>query len=112
MEEIECHECNHEMTADILYTHFPRGRLPVRGYRCEKCGYEMIPLEEAKSAQDEAEKLGLYGVANPLTGRYITKSGNNLCVYIPKEYERVLDLKPKTPVKIWLQGDTICIQPE
>jgi hypothetical protein len=112
MEKIKCSECNGEMTPDILFTHFPEGKLPVRGYRCEKCGYELIPLDEAKRVQNEAEKLGLYGVANPLTGRRITKSGNNLSVYIPREYQKELNLKPKTPIRMWLQGDRICIEPE
>ena len=112
MEKIKCHECNSEMNPDILFTHFPEGKLPVRGFRCEKCGYELIPLDEAKRVQDEAERLGLYGVANPLTGRHITKSGNNLSVYIPREYEKELNLKPKTSIRMWLQGDRICIEPE
>jgi len=112
MERIRCNKCKIEMTPDIIYTHFPRGKLPVRGYRCEKCGYEMIPLEEAKRVQDEAEILGLYGAPNPLTGRNVTRSGNNLSVYIPKEYEKKLDLKKGTPIRMWLQGDTICIEPE
>ena len=112
-EKIRCHQCNDdEMKPDILYTHFPEGKLPVRGFRCEKCGYELIPLEEAKRAQEEAERLGLYGVANPLTGHRITKSGNNLSIYIPKEYERKLNLKPRTAIKMWLQGNKICVEPE
>jgi hypothetical protein len=100
------------MIPDIINTHFPEGILPVRGYRCEKCGYELIPLEEARRAQELAEKLGLYGAPNPLTGHNITKSGNSLSVYIPKEYEKKLGLKKGTPIKLWLQDDRICIETE
>lgn len=91
-----------------MLTHFPEGALPSRGYKCDKCGYELIPLEEVKRVQEEAERLGLYGAPNPLT-RKITKSGNNLAFYIPKEYERELGLKKGSKVKVWLKEDRICI---
>ena len=98
------------MVADILFTHFPRGSLPTRGFRCSACNYELIPLDEAKRVQHEAEKLGLYGALNPIT-RKITKSGNNLAVYIPKDFEKKLGLEKGTPIKLWLNEDEICIQP-
>lgn len=108
MDKVECHSCNVNMEPDILYTHFPRGKLPTRGYRCPKCNYELIPIEEAKRVQQEAERLGLFGATNPLVRR-ITKSGNNLAVYIPKEFERKMGLKKGTQIKLWLQHDEICI---
>jgi len=107
----KCHRCNADMKPDILYTHFPKGQLPTRGYRCPNCLNELIPLEEAKRVQEQAESLGLFGEANYLT-RTITKSGNNLAVYIPKEIEKTLGIKQGRTVRLWLQNDEICIKPQ
>lgn len=106
----KCHRCETDMKTDILFTHFPKGKLPTRGYRCSQCGYELIPLEEAKRVQQQAESLGLFGAVNQLT-RTITKCGNNLAVYIPKEIERALGLEKGRKVKLWLKHDEICIKP-
>jgi len=106
----KCHSCETDMRPDILFTHFPKGKLPTRGYKCSQCGYELIPLEETKRVQQLAESIGLFGAANYLT-RTITKSGNNLAVYIPKEIERTLGLKQGRKVKLWLKHDEICIKP-
>jgi len=97
------------MEPDILYTRFPKGALPARGFRCPRCNYELVPLSEAKRVQHEAQKLGLFGVVNPLA-RKITKSGNNLAVYIPKDFEKKLGLKKGTPINMWLKEDEICVQ--
>ena len=106
---VRCHDCDAEMEPVILYTHFPRGRLPARGFKCPRCDNELIPMDEAERVQHEAERLGLYGVVNPLIRR-VTKSGNNLAIYIPKEFEERLGLKKGTKVKLWLQEDQICAQ--
>jgi hypothetical protein len=105
-----CHSCEIDMKPEILLTHFPKGELPTRGYKCSQCGYELIPLEEAKRVQQEAESLGLFGSVNHVT-RTITKCGNNLAIYVPKEIERTLGLKQGRKVKLWLENDEICIKP-
>jgi hypothetical protein len=97
------------MEVDVLFMHFPKGSLPVRGFRCPKCKSELIPIEEGKRVQQLAEKLGLFGAPNALN-RKIAQSGNNLVVYVPKEYERQLGLAKGDPIKIWLKDDEICIQ--
>jgi len=107
---LKCHSCDVDMKTEILFTHFPKGELPTRGYKCAQCGYELIPLEEAKRVQQEAERLGLFGSANHVT-RKITKCGNNLAIYVPKEIERTLGLKQGRKVKLWLENDEICIKP-
>ncbi len=110
-ENLKCYECGGEMVADILKTHFPKGDLPIRGYKCLKCGYELIPFEEAERVQQLAETLGLFGEVNPLQ-RKLTKCGNNLAVYIPKDIEKQLGLEAGIPIKIWLKADEICIKPQ
>lgn len=105
----KCSSCGALMQSDILHTHFPKGALPTRGYRCPQCRYELIPLDEAKRVQHEAQKLGLFGIVNPLV-RKITKSGNNLAVYIPKDFEKTLGLKKGMQINMWIKEDEICIQ--
>jgi len=108
-EKMKCYECGGEMVADILKTKFPKGSLPIRGYKCSSCGYELIPFEEAERVQHQAEVLGLFGEVNPLQ-RKITKCGNNLVIYIPKQIERQLGLEKGTPINVWLREDEICIK--
>jgi hypothetical protein len=48
------------MTNALFSTKFPKGKLPTKGYECSKCGYELIPLEETKRVQKEAESRGLF----------------------------------------------------
>jgi len=106
-----CRKCNLEMDKSILSTHYPRGSLPVRGYKCKTCGFELISIEEAEHAQELAERLGLYGDVGALT-RTITKSGGQLAFYIPKEIQRELNLKKGTKVKVSLRGDEIVLTPQ
>ncbi|WNZ29554.1 MAG: AbrB/MazE/SpoVT family DNA-binding domain-containing protein [Candidatus Bathyarchaeota archaeon] len=108
-EKMKCYECGGEMQADILETKFPKGSLPIRGYKCSLCGYELIPFEAAEKVQHLAETLGLFGEVNPLQ-RKVTKCGNNLAVYIPKQIEEQLGLEKGTPIYVWLKNDEICIK--
>lgn len=87
-----CHTCGLNMNETILEIRYPKGTLPVRGFICPKCGYEVISFEDAKDASETAEKLGLLEPEGVLT-RKITKSGNQLAIYILKDIEREFDLK-------------------
>lgn len=106
-----CRKCNIEMEESILYIHYPIGTLPVVGHRCKKCDFELISLEEARYAQDLAEKLGMYGDVGGLT-RTITKSGGQLAFYIPKEIQKELHLKKGMKVRVSLRGDDIVLTPQ
>lgn len=105
-----CHTCDVEMVSDILMIHFPKGALPARGYRCPKCRNELIPLDEAQRVETIAEKVGLFGAVNPLT-KNITQCGNSLAIYIPKDFEKQLNLKKGEKVQVWLQDDEIVVKP-
>lgn len=98
------------MDEAILNIRYPKGTLPVRGFICPKCGYEVISFEDAKDASETAEKLGLLEPEGVLT-RKITRSGNQLAVYIPKDIEREFDLKQGTKVKIYTKRDEIILAP-
>ena len=108
--KIKCHTCNINMSPEILNIHFPKGELPAKGYRCSKCLYELIPMEEGQRVEKQAEKLGLFGVVNPFL-KNITQCGNNLAVYIPKDFEKQLNLKKGEKIQVWLQDDEIVIKP-
>jgi len=45
---VKCHDCGTGMEPVILYTHFPRGRLPARGFKCPRYGDELVPIDEAE----------------------------------------------------------------
>ena len=51
--------CDLDMDEAILNIRYPKGTLPVRGFICPKCGYEVISFEDAKAASETAERLGL-----------------------------------------------------
>src|SRR5687767_352934 len=63
----------------ILRTHFPAGSLPVRGFRCDMCGDEVIAASDAQEAQDLARTLGLFGLQQAQT-RKLRMTGNSLAV--------------------------------
>lgn len=77
----KCEHCSRPMRPAILTVHFPRGDLPVQGYRCPEHGYELIDPAESSKVERTAESLGLYEPQLVLT-RKVTKSGGNLpCTY-------------------------------
>ncbi len=76
--------CDLDMDEAILNIRYPKGTLPVRGFICPKCGYEVISFEDAKAASETAERLGLLEPEGTIT-RKITRSGGQLAVYIPKD---------------------------
>lgn len=105
-----CHTCNLSMKETILKTHYPRGVLPVRGFICPKCGYKVIGYEDAKEADETAERLGLLEPESILSCK-INKIGDKLAVYIPAEIEQKLHLKQGTSLKIYTKGKGIIIEP-
>lgn len=105
-----CKHCNIKMKESILTVHFPRGSLPGKGYKCEKCGYEVLSAEESEELQKMAEDLGLYEPTTPLR-RKITMSGKQLAIYIPKDIKDLLNLKKGMEVRVYLQGDKIVVEP-
>ena len=105
-----CHSCGLDMAEAILNIRYPKGTLPVRGFICPKCGYEVISFEDAKNASETAERLGLIEPEGAIT-REITKSGDQLAVYIPKDIEREFDLRQGTKVRIYAKHNEIILAP-
>ena len=54
-----CLNCKIKMEKIILKMHFPRGSLPVEGFKCHKCGDEIIDARTVEEYQHLAQKLGL-----------------------------------------------------
>jgi len=94
----------------ILNIRYPKGTLPVRGFTCPKCGYEVISFEDAKNASETAERLGLIEPEGAIT-REITRSGDQLAVYIPKDIEREFDLRQGAKVRIYAKRNEIILAP-
>ena len=105
-----CHSCGLDMDEKILKIRYPKGTLPVRGFVCSKCGYEIISFEDAKAASETAERLGLLEPEGAIT-RKITRSGDQLAVFIPKDIEREFDLKQGAKVRIYTKHDEIILAP-
>lgn len=105
-----CHSCDLDMDETILKIRYPKGTLPVRGFVCPKCGYEVISFEDAKAASETAERLGLLEPEGAIT-RKITRSGDQLAVYIPKNIEKEFDLKQGAKVRIYTKRDEIILAP-
>lgn len=108
---------NHEtgsvgMHPDILSLRFPEGTLPVRGYRCPRCGEERLLGTTLKDAQSLAERLGLFGLQD-VQRRKILQIGNSMGVSIDPELLR--DIIPGagvgTEVLIGKKGDAIALRP-
>lgn len=106
----KCEHCGRPMRPAILTVHFPRGDLPVQGYRCPEHGYELIDPAESSKVERTAESLGLYEPQLVLT-RKVTKSGGQLAVYIPKDVQRLLNLRQGTTVRVYVQGDRMVVEP-
>lgn len=62
--KIKCKSCNIEMDEVILDIHYPRGILPIKGYKCRKCGADKIDVDIAMQHEKLAERLGEKNGAN------------------------------------------------
>ena len=98
------------MAPAVVRLRFPRGVLPVEGWRCAVCGEEVVGSQALAGAQRLAQELGLYDPAFPLL-RKLTKSGGQLALYIPKQLEAELALKQGARVRVFARGREIVVQP-
>ena len=106
----KCGYCGVPMEPAILTVHFPRGNLPVRGFKCSEHDYELIDSIESSKVEKVAENLGLYEPQLVLARR-VTKSGGQLAVYIPKDVQHLLNLRAGTTVRVYVQGDRMIVEP-
>jgi hypothetical protein len=100
------------MESAILKMNYPAGWLPVRGFRCPKCGEDAIMAEESAAAAKLAKELGLFGTTDR-RNRKVLKTGGSLAVSIDPELARRVfgELKPGDTVSVGLQGGRIVIEP-
>jgi len=98
------------MRETVLKISYPKGTLPVRGFVCLNCGYEVLSFEDAEEASETAEKLGLLEPETVLTGE-ITESEEQVVLHIPKDIERRFELKKGKKVKIYTKGEEIILMP-
>ena len=92
------------MREAIILVHYPRGDLPIKGYRCS-AGHERIPLDEAKRAELTANRLGLFGRQNERRRKLVTV-GTSKAVTLPPEDIREV-LHSSTSVIVARVGDHI-----
>jgi len=70
------------------------------GEICSKCGETFLDSDVTKKLEEKAKALGLWGISKKVK---IVRSGNSLCIRIPAELARFLDLK---------EGKEIVIAPD
>ena len=104
----ECpnHDRRVHMDAAIVEVSFPRGRIPVAGYRCGECGEELIPGGTLGRAQELARGLGLVGVEHSDTRKAMLIGGSVGATIPPAQLQR-LGIKPGTELSFELVGDHI-----
>lgn len=101
------------MEGAIFPIHFPRGSLPARGYRCPKCGDEVVTASEMKKLESMAHGAGLYGIENAQT-RKLIQTGNSLAVTLDRELLKAVGIVGKAgrSVRVGRVGDHLVILPE
>lgn len=99
------------MVETVLKVHFPRGALPVRGFRCPVCGEDAIPAADAAAVRGMAQSLGLYGTGNPRR-RKLQRHGNSTTVSLDPEFLRKHGIKAGDTVVVAERGDELVIQVE
>lgn len=106
--KIECpqHEGSVFMEPAIVDITFPRGKLPVHGFRCPQCGEELIQGGTLAQAQALARSLGMAGVELS-TVRKAMPIGSSIGATIPRPYLERLGIEAGTPLTFELHGDHI-----
>lgn len=100
------------MDEAVLVVRFPRGQLPVRGFRCPTCEEEIILGSDVEKIDEIARGLGLFGVEQ--TGkRKLIRAGNSLAVTLDPEL--VADVlhgaKAGSTVRVGRIGKRIFVEP-
>jgi general stress protein YciG len=99
------------MQEAVVRIHYPRGTLPVRGFRCPVCGEEEVLAQDAQALQDMARQLGFSGVENRRR-RKLQKHGNSTTVSLDPEFLRKHGKKAGDTVVVAERGDELVILPD
>lgn len=95
----------------VVYLTFPRGRLPVEGQRCPQCGEELLAGGAMTRANEEAQRLGLYGPENVKVRKLIRVGGSIAVTLDPKQLD-ALHVHVGDVVEVALEGDKIVLRPD
>ncbi|MHB8584775.1 MAG: AbrB/MazE/SpoVT family DNA-binding domain-containing protein [Thermoplasmatota archaeon] len=101
------------MELTVLTVRYPRGSLPVKGFRCPICGEEEMLLDEAARARSQARGLGLLAPKHE-KHRRLLRVGNSLGVTLDPEILREAfgNADPGADVIVAAEGDSIVIRRE
>jgi hypothetical protein len=99
------------MRPAIVQLHFPAGKLPAKGMRCDACGEESLWGAQLAEAQGTAERLGLYGPQR-VGSRRLHRSGTSIVVSLdPVLLQEALGgATAGDEVEVGRQGDAIVIR--
>ncbi|MEK6961578.1 MAG: hypothetical protein AABX47_10520 [Nanoarchaeota archaeon] len=95
-----CHACGGGLTpVDDILNNLDGYIILSGGFRCTKCGEEIIPEDEAQRMILIAKKLGVWGTPLKLY-RKLSKSAGGTVLRIPSDIEHNLNLKGDEQVAI------------
>lgn len=99
------------MDAAILEVRFPRGVLPAKGYRCPRCGREVLLGADAAELQELGHRLGLFGPERK-SRRRLMKTGGSIAVTLDPELLRSVlgHARAGAVVEVGLEGERIVIR--
>lgn len=99
------------MELTVLSLAFPRGTLPVKGFRCPTCGAEELLLGELAKARETARRIGLLKTGRA-ERRRLLRVGNSLGITLaPAVVREVLGgVHAGEEVLVGVQGDAIVIR--
>lgn len=72
------------MEPTILQLNYPRGSLPVRGFRCPHCGDDAILGADGAKNRELANSLGLFGPSTGKSRRKLMKTGTSIGVTLDR----------------------------
>jgi predicted RNA-binding Zn-ribbon protein involved in translation (DUF1610 family) len=103
---IECpnHETAIYCDPAVVEIAFPLGKLPATGFRCPKCGEEILRGRTLEAAQQLARKLGLYGPQN-VKERKALQIGRSVGVTLDRAHLEALGIHAGDVLEIGVAGD-------
>lgn len=99
------------MSRALVDVQFPRGKIPVKGWRCPECGESVFSAQQADAAQRMARELGLFGPERA-SRRKLQRSGTSIVVTLdPALLEEALGgASVGDEVEVGRLGDAIIIR--